>query len=448
MLELRPILYDGTDKTVYRTWSFGGGEGTNPFPVSHTFSFYDEMYVDNDVTRAAKVKPCVHTTVNYRPVAITGTFPEPSHPLGGGWETHLQGYLAQLTPADIVNDTILPKLPLSLLSNEGMKALNRHIAQVETSMSAANSFFELKDFGSMFMSIFKQVGKLKQKIGSEGFASLFKSPPPKYVSTKDGKGVKKLGRFRAPTIYDAETVAHKANGQFLQWQFAIKPLIQDIQTLQSLSREVEEAYNKLVALNGLDLSLKYRSQNFCDTATPSAFRLDYHWPSGGITNNEFRLTSYTNEYVATQRRIRKLDIPPKQEALLKIALAMAGLNNPMAILWEGVPLSFVVDFILPVGNLLQLGAVPPFVATKDRSYDLTWSIKENWTFECFSWMPFGPQENERHSGDLLVERYDRRVGPYVVAFPLSTFTISERMLVLSLLSEKVQVYRNRTNKRK
>lgn len=442
MLVQLPVRYDGSDKEIYRTWDHGGGESPSPMPVTHNFRFYSEFFVDDSKT--AKVKPCVHTKVFFHPYVVTGTFFEPG---GEHFSTH-QGYQVGLTPSDVVNNDILPKIPLSILSNEGMKAVKVFTQQVDDSWSVANSIHELGDFSSMFKSVFTQVGKLRDKIGDKGFASLFKSEkkPIKYVSTPDGKGVQIAKPKGKGLIYSVEEVAHKANSANLQYQFAVGPLLSDIQTLSKLGDAVKETYDRLLRENGVDLGLRYRSVDFCETATPSEFRKDYTWPSGGRYNNRFYLTGYGNTYVATQRRIREMDLSNRQDAMMRIALAMAGTNNPMKIIWNGLPMSFVVDFILPIGNLLELGSIPPLVMSRDKSWDLTWSVKETWDFECETWMPSGIVGTNVDSGRLHVERYVRNVGPYVVALPLSTLTISERALASSLLGEKVQVYRNRHKK--
>lgn len=444
MLRLRPIRYDGFDKNIYRSWEGGPtqvpGAEVYPGPLVHNFTYYDEFY---DEISDGKVKPCSHTQIFFRPEVVTATQREPNHPNGVEFRVALDGFQVGLTPADIINSTVLPALPSPLLADQGVKALKRFLEVVDDSFSIINSIYELKDFEGMLKSVHKQALKLRTKIGDEGLKGLFKGlkPIPKWTSQPNGK-VKK-SYFNKPIIYGVEEVAHKANSANLQYQFAIAPLLSDIETLSQLGAVVEAAYDRLVKTNGVDKKLQYRVRNFCETATPAAFRKDYTWPSGGKMNIEFVLQEYGNTYVATQRRVRRYDLSNKQDALLRIALAMSGLNNPLQIIWNGIPMSFIVDFIFPMGNLISLGSIPPVVMTEDRSYDLTWSVSESWRFNCEFWSPFGISGERWWGGELKVRRYVRHVGPYVVALPLSTFTIKERMLVNSILGEHIQVYRNR-----
>jgi hypothetical protein len=67
-----------------------------------------------------------------------------------------------------------------------------------------------------------------------------------------------------------------------------------------------------------------------------------------------------------------------------------GLTNPLAIAWEVVPFSFVVDWFLPIGNYLQsltdfvgLNQEDPFTtwySVLDRDYVRSWYYIPGWTF--------------------------------------------------------------------
>lgn len=109
---------------------------------------------------------------------------------------------------------------------------------------------------------------------------------------------------------------------YLEYSFAIRPLLSDINDLQTLIRE------------GLDYHLFVTSRARL-TSKPAVTRRGYS-VSSGVTCHE------------------TVKIFAKVEDERLSALQQLGLANIPHALWNGVPLSFVLDWFLPIGDQLAL----------------------------------------------------------------------------------------------
>lgn len=71
----------------------------------------------------------------------------------------------------------------------------------------------------------------------------------------------------------------------------------------------------------------------------------------------------------------RIDALPQNEAA--ISLASLGVTNPLVVVWELVPWSFVVDWALPIGNYLD--SLDALLGYGDVSFSSSFRVKAEWT---------------------------------------------------------------------
>ncbi|UHM27707.1 MAG: maturation protein [Fushun levivirus 6] len=139
------------------------------------------------------------------------------------------------------------------------------------------------------------------------------------------------GNFSKAASFIKPRASHKGfssrdvAGRWLELQYAIKPLVGDLQTGYDYIRE------------NIETLMTYSvSHNFKTTVPLHSINSDsWHSMSASGTRG-VRTKVY---YVIDNARLREA--------------AKLGMINPLVVAWELVPYSFVVDWLLPVGNMLE-----------------------------------------------------------------------------------------------
>lgn len=112
---------------------------------------------------------------------------------------------------------------------------------------------------------------------------------------------------------------------WLTYQFAIKPLLADLYTAYNQVRKPILADNLLMKLSSTQV---------------------YHLESDKVTVG--RWTSVSRASITSKATLwYRVFSPSLQQA------ALVGLTNPASIAWELMPLSFVADYMVPIGNTLS-----------------------------------------------------------------------------------------------
>lgn len=117
--------------------------------------------------------------------------------------------------------------------------------------------------------------------------------------------------------------AKAAAGWWLEWQYAIKPLLSDVYAAMEVVRKGLETSDGLFSVTRTVKSPKYTK----------AFQ---NSSPGGMVEESAKCTIWGRVDPGTLR-----------------ALGQVGLINPLSVLWELVPFSFVIDWLLPIGTLLE-----------------------------------------------------------------------------------------------
>lgn len=143
-------------------------------------------------------------------------------------------------------------------------------------------------------------------------------------------------------------------GSHLAVEFGLMPLIQDLKHFMTLRQRVKEKLRIMAQRDGRTLVLRAACKNveFQDSAT-------------------FPDVTWGNSYSEVSRRVKILyqasggvsitattAMYSDPGAELRLWIGALGLNNPVGVVWELVPFSFVIDWFLPIGKLIDTMELP------------------------------------------------------------------------------------------
>lgn len=180
-----------------------------------------------------------------------------------------------------------------------------------------------------------------------------------------------------------ETMAQTVSGGYLNFQFGWKPFIGDLQKLHNLMQIVRTRIEYLKSTYGKETRISYQKSFDVPSGAPSS-KLDAN--SLLYTRRSYRgifhCTGYLTHYLENLNGI---------EGLFRAAAGALGLNNPLGVVWEAIPFSFVVDWFTRIGSIVQHTAVQPFVGDWNVK-KITWSFKVSGDWGCTqdfgsSWTP-------------------------------------------------------------
>jgi hypothetical protein len=358
-------LYDNFAQVTY---IYPDGSDANTISGSapaHSFRNFEEMYDDlhPSIKGWRKPGPCSH-------VSIIGRTKTDQYIFRDDWDTgsHIPfrfngSYFIYQTP-DMILDMV-GSVPNTTLFACGLRAFNAFNNQIPDTTSVPNFIWELREFKDLF-----------------DFKDEIKHP-----------------------------IKGRADN-FLNYSFGWKPFISD---LQKFTRIVDTVSNRLDFLRrnrNIDVRINYIEKNVRDFETIYPYNHRPRFPDDPVTGygNDFTLTQYQADFVASGLLNQNLDGLDDAWASWRAALASLGFNNPLKIWWNAVPFSFMLDWWFPIGEALGRFAAQPFTGRWDVK-SVTSSLTESAKFNVdLNWNhaaggPFIPSIEE-----IQVKRYNRKVG--------------------------------------
>lgn len=241
------------------------------------------------------------------------------------------------------------------------KALQLLLPQIRPQMSLLNSVYELKDFKRLpdtlrrIWSLKSHITEIAQKAGMVG----------KEIYTR---------WLKRKTLRRA--LNSSADG-YLTSEFAILPLLRDISGFQKALAGVEAQVKKFLALEQKNLYRHYNAdigpsnglRNLDETsAWYTATNLSWP-PSASVSSNGgstwmspylcassrmYRRTTYTRcQFHAEIHYSYWLSSFQRESAMVKGLMDALGVNLNPAIIWNAIPWSFVVDWVIGIGQWLD-----------------------------------------------------------------------------------------------
>jgi hypothetical protein len=242
-------------------------------------------------------------------------------------------------------------------------SLRAMLPRIRPELSSINSAIELKDFKSVKGTI-KNIGKLPRL------------------------ALRKARRFK--NIYQMLQVAADV---YLQYKFNIAPLVSDVHGIRRALERTERRIHDLVSRSGSPRVMHY-AQHLVESDAPAFEQYPtlggpIHWyDTSGVFHNTAsymlgdRFVQNTPALFHAQVQYNYLYTAYQLEHARVLALLDAfGINLNPAIIWNAIPWSFVVDWLVDVGQWLgnqRVGNMDP----KTNILQYLWSIKRDRTIIC------------------------------------------------------------------
>jgi len=239
------------------------------------------------------------------------------------------------------------------------RSLQTMLPKIRSELSLINSVIELKDFRGLFRSALSKITNFRRT-------------------------------FRGALNKPLRQLVRSVPGGYLQYMFNLRPLISDISGIYRSVASVEKRLNDLVTREG-----RVRLQHFqCNLTEDDRIRVEtrkfwmgYTWaydPATGWYDGQFPIyTNVDNEqtivtdpatfHAQIQYNYNYTDYQREHARVLALLDAL-GVNFNAAIIWNAIPWSFVVDWVLGVGRYLdknKVGLMDPQI----NILQYLWSVK-------------------------------------------------------------------------
>lgn len=276
--------------------------------------------------------------------------------------------------ADLVNRSPGPE-------SAAQKAFDSFSEQVPEDISIGNFAIELRDALNLIPSLLESFAKARP-----------------YLT--------KAGRRMA----GADGVINDASDEFLKWNFATAPLIGDLRALAGLVQSTQTRLEEIRKLNRKTTRMGYTSRAL-KPVIPVIVDPVYL----GLPDNVFHHGPRAN-LVATDSTFRakcdlKVNIPSEELdgmiGMCRTLFAKTGLNNPLGVIWNAIPFSFVLDWVFRFSDMLARRAIQPFTG-EWAVQDFTWSLQQTALWAVHQPVEDAPFVNrEILRGHIHVQRYQR-----------------------------------------
>lgn len=358
--------------------------------VASTFSYINEPGHDNTVVTA-------YNWVDQNYAAGAGL-----SPTGNAVIPYDKGY------SNLVDSF----LTTSTFENLCVAAFTKQITQVPAKISLLNFLFELKDFRELG----KSLSKIPQALRKDTLA-------------RDVKLTAKYGK-KLPLA-----VAKASSDTFLSWNFQWAPFIGDLQTLSRVGTDAARRLDYLIKTNKKSVTVHYEKKD-CYTHPNVGGEIFRNVFAGN--DQYYILRDHVVDFESTWNLFHNLHDLQDAYSGIRATLATLGVNNPLKAVWNAIPFSFMVDWVLPLGNWLEKAAVQPFTGEWVIS-GVSCSVHEVSTIDfyvdCSKVGGLGPSLQQT----VVVDKYTRFDGlPFTLgAFDFSQLTDTQQKLAAAIPLGKI-----------
>lgn len=153
---------------------------------------------------------------------------------------------------------------------------------------------------------------------------------------------------------------------YLSYQFGIKPLLKDAETLAKFMAKVPERLAWLRKNQGKPVKVSFTK----DVSELYPDRTHSHTGSDTVYHSRVVTTAKYRAYALMVYDIAQLS---DLELKARLAIRALGFDNPVGVVWEAIPYSFVVDWLLKVGDFLD--ALAPKMTLPYKFLDIGWTLR-------------------------------------------------------------------------
>lgn len=418
-------------------------------PTKHTYNKWNRF--EHYSARAYRLQSGVDVQ-SYKFLASSSYFDRfyVAHPLWmwndnafGTPDSPTMGLPALYSPTSDEKHFVLPSVDVSEINAKALQAMLPHI---RPSMSLVNSIYELKDF-KRFPDTLRKLNTVRKHIIGVARAAKKRwfGKPDEWVY------VHWLGRRTLRKALNST-----ADG-FLQEEFAIAPLIRDCLSLWGALGDTAKELKKLQ-----DAARRINTHHYnCELNRTAAGLVDKdEWSanftdaSPGVSRSRFRepgTSTWTKPYLCAGVKTRRLTTYPiykfhaeiqffcwysrfqREYCKLLTLLDVLGVNVNPAIIWNGLPWSFVVDWVFGIGqwldqfkdqNMTPVTLIHRYLWSMAVTREVT--IVQQYNNNSANYRPF-----QRHVLRFVEKGYRREIDMPSLQTALSTSGISLKEIMLS-----------------
>lgn len=314
------------------------------------FTFFEQM---NDVVGNPKgenkVDHVICNSARGSRTLFTYTSPDGTQTGGSGF-----GPWEEVSFPDIHNK--VPVVDFSTLGDQATRAIQHVTSLVPTSVLLPNFIWELRGLKDLPETI-RRLRKNWEYFDS--FQSLRPRSLRRYAEWAKNPRVRK--------DLMAWITGKRLANLHLAKEFGLDPFIGDLRKLFLILEE----FDKKLAFLKSTIGKRYKSGYREDLPVPANLMT----PSGiGTTTLEcvyYRAT--VNFTFVLSHDLPELD---SLASRIKVAMALLGLNNPLAVIWEAIPYSFLVDWFVNVQDLISQFGTAPFLTGKVTVHKASVSVHQ------------------------------------------------------------------------
>jgi hypothetical protein len=280
-----------------------------------------------------------------------------------------------------------PGISAATLSNWSIEAFNKFHDQIPTTISLANSLYELKDIKGLI-----------------------------------------------PT-FDRKSLTKTAGNNFLAFEFGVLPMVSDIKAIVNMSEAVDKRIKHLISVNGRSTRLSFSREQVYEE--PVTFWKNFMNPldtvySGDANGVVFSRQSAKVTFKCGGSLFQDLTDLEDSASKLKALVASSGFNKPARVVWNAIPYSFVVDWFFSLGKLLDTLSVQPFGGEYRVDRVGYSTIEESTWIATVKHQSTGTIVGNPTLGTVHAKRYTRKSGFPAYSLFLTDGLLSPTQLLLGL----------------
>lgn len=237
-------------------------------------------------------------------------------------------------------------------------------------------------------------------------------------------------------------------GLFLAWQFGVAPFIRDIIAILTTAARIRDQLDHLKKVNKRTVSIAY-VENFNRTNDDPTPHQIVHQPGWGIypADEAWRLTEARYRVQMNCQVHYDLDVDFENLlGYLKATLAALGIGNPLNVVWNAIPFSFVVDWFFNIGSFLDGFDIQPFKGTiviEGCSFSVTSYVRVAHLNKTYKSMISPTLDRYEEFGSTQMFGYHRRHGTPEGDIDLTGLTPFQQLLAAALLAAQGKTWPTR-----
>lgn len=239
---------------------------------------------------------------------------------------------------------------------------------------------------------------------------------------------------------------------YLWWKFGAEPFVRDLKALMTVWADTRKRLDHLKKVNHRTVTIHYKHGNITMMEPQDVEEL----------NEAFALWSMFYDPVYPQLSLRMDKFEGSVDVQMQVTYDLQGLdgpwafwdslasslglNNPAGIVWEAIPFSFVVDWIVPVGDFIE--NLNPGAKTFDGDIRVVSCHHTIKTDAAASWYsPTNPDGGYQKVCSMTAKGFYRREGLPGGQLITDGLTTGQQLLGAALLNSQASFSRKRRRRR-